>query len=482
MLWYNSPTMKKTTVPADMTTVTIDPAKAIGPIKPMNAVNNGPSKARSDQSRGNFDAYKAARIPYARIHDANWCSTYGAPHTVDITAVFPDFDADVDDPASYDFTMTDNYLQTIVDAGTEVFYRLGQSIEHGVKKYGIMPPKDNGKWARICEHVIRHYTEGWANGYKWKITYWEIWNEPDLGVPGDAHQSGATSGTWLGTPAQFFDLYRVAATHLKKCFPRLKIGGPALGGRWEWAELFLADMRKHKVPIDFFSWHRYTSTPRHIAERCDIARKTLDKYGYRKAESILNEWNYVKDWSPSWVYSLQVESGHLNLKSAALIASTMSACQDKPLDMLMYYDARVGCGMNGMFDLISLEPIKGYYPFYAWAKLVDLGTQAAARVDWCARRPCGDLVEDDRDDTYATAAVSKNGRHGAVLVSRYNVDNNVTWNRPVRIRLAGGAKFGKVRCHLTDAWRTYTEVPLEAGPDGSVVLSLEPCSFAFVEW
>ena len=193
--------MKKTTPPADMTTVTIDPAKTVGPIKPMNAVNNGPSKARADQSRGNFDSYRAARIPYARIHDANWSSIYGAPHTVDITAVFPDFDADVDDPASYDFTMTDNYLQTIVDAGTEVFYRLGQSIEHGVKKYGIMPPKDNGKWARICEHVIRHYTEGWANGYKWRITYWEIWNEPDLGVPGDAHQSGATSGTWLGTPA-----------------------------------------------------------------------------------------------------------------------------------------------------------------------------------------------------------------------------------------------------------------------------------------
>ena len=54
--------MKKTTPPTDMTTVTIDPAKTVGPIKTMNAVNNGPSKARADQSRGNFDAYKAARI------------------------------------------------------------------------------------------------------------------------------------------------------------------------------------------------------------------------------------------------------------------------------------------------------------------------------------------------------------------------------------------------------------------------------------
>ena len=472
--------MKKTTPPTDMTTVTIDPAKAIGPVKFMNAVNNGPSQPRADQSRGNFDSYKAARIPYARIHDANWSSTYGAPHTVDITAVFPDFDADVDDPASYDFAMTDNYLKTIVAAGTEVFYRLGQSIEHGVKKYGIMPPKDNEKWARICEHVIRHYTEGWANGYKWRIAYWEIWNEPDLGVPRDGKGVCPDPKTWGGTSTQFFDLFRVTATHLKKCFPHLKIGGPALAGGWDWGELFLADMRKHKVPMDFFSWHIYAVTPEQIAARCDFARKTLDKYGYKKTESILNEWNYVKDWSPSWIYSLQVESGVHNLKSAAFVAGTMSVCQDKPLDMLMYYDARVGCAMNGMFDMVSLEPVKGYYPFYAWAKLLDLGTQVASRVDWVEMKSYA--WKDVGGDVRVTAAVSKNGRHGGALVSRYTDDNNVVWKRQVRVRLADGAKFGKVRCHLTDAWRTYTEIPVETAGDGSIILALEPNSFAFIEW
>ena len=41
------------------------------------------------------------------------------------------------------------------------------------------PPKDYAKWARICEHIITHYTEGWADGFNYKITYWEIWNEPE---------------------------------------------------------------------------------------------------------------------------------------------------------------------------------------------------------------------------------------------------------------------------------------------------------------
>ena len=45
-------------------------------------------------------------------------------------------------------------------AGTKVFYRLSHRIEHEVKKYGTLPPKDFKKWAVICEHIIRHYTEG----------------------------------------------------------------------------------------------------------------------------------------------------------------------------------------------------------------------------------------------------------------------------------------------------------------------------------
>ena len=64
------------------------------------------------------------------------------------------------------------------------------------------------KWAVICEHIIRHYNEGWADGYKLNIKYRELWNEPDLG-----------DATWGGTKEQFFDLYVTAAKHLRECFP-----------------------------------------------------------------------------------------------------------------------------------------------------------------------------------------------------------------------------------------------------------------------
>ena len=104
------------------------------------------------------------------------------------------------DPASYDFAFTDAYLKPVAEAGTEVFYRLGVTIENfwTIKAYRIDPPKDFGKWARICEHIIRHYNEGWADGFRWNLRYWEVWCEPE------------NPPLWQGTREQFFELYRVA--------------------------------------------------------------------------------------------------------------------------------------------------------------------------------------------------------------------------------------------------------------------------------
>ena len=177
--------------------VTVSPDVAVGPIKPMNGVNNGPAVANlNEQTRGNFHEYKALHIPYARTHDSNYNSGYGGPHCVDISALFPDFDRNPNDPSAYDFTNTDAYLKGIVAAGTQVFFRLGESIEHTVKQYNIFPPKDYLKWAKVCEHVIRHYNEGWADGLYLGIKYWEIWNEADL----DVATWQTKPRTWGGSP------------------------------------------------------------------------------------------------------------------------------------------------------------------------------------------------------------------------------------------------------------------------------------------
>lgn len=143
-----------------------------GKMKPMHAVNNGPVYKRSaDQQVTNLQWFIEAGIPYARTHDASFNSTYGGEHTVDVHAIFPDFSKNPYSEDSYDFACTDEYLRIIELSNAKIFYRLGSKIEHAVKKYGTVPPADFKKWAVICEHIIRHYTEGWANGFHYDIEY-----------------------------------------------------------------------------------------------------------------------------------------------------------------------------------------------------------------------------------------------------------------------------------------------------------------------
>ena len=367
-----------------MTVVTVDFNKKIGAFKPMNAINNGPMPYTADQTWTNFPEYKKLRIPYARTHDASFCSRYGGEHTVDVNFIFPDFSADVTDPDSYDFQLTDEYLKNILDAGTEPFFRFGSKIEHWSKKYNTRVPEDYLKWARVCEGIIAHYTEGWADGFNWKITYWEIWNEPDM--RGD-NEPPENKPTWGGTKAQFFDFYKTAARHLKKRFPNLQIGGPAVANMFTsrvfgavtivkpWIDDFLKFVSENNIPLDFFSWHSYTGDVQWILEGVKDARKYLDKYGLTETKSILNEWNYLYGWKGDDF--LETVKGIGNERGAAFSAAVMCACQNAPVDMLMYYDAQPSV-FNGLFDYYTLQPKIGYYPFLMFSELKNTGAQTSA--------------------------------------------------------------------------------------------------------
>ena len=349
-----------------MNRIVVDISKTSGEIKPVNAVNNGPS-GTSVRGISNFEEYRALEIPYARNHDASFYANYGGEHTVDVHRIFKNFDADETDPASYVFESTDQYTQAILAAGTKVFYRLGASIEHGYK-YGTYPPRDFLKWARICEHIIRHYTEGWANGFHYDIEYWEIWNEPDCINP------DGSNPCWQGTEAEFIDFYCTVSTYLKSKFPHLKIGGPAFASVSESKQFaidFLREVKRRNAALDFFSFHGYLKDPQKMLDRANAAQKLLADAGFEGVELHYNEWNYVRAWvGEDYKYS-RIQSKRL--KGASLIAAVMCAGQASPLDMLMYYDARP-CSWCGLFDTDMLFPLKPYYTFYLFRELPRLGS------------------------------------------------------------------------------------------------------------
>lgn len=420
-----------------MAKASVNFGKSAGFIKPMHATNNGPAfyidKMKETGASGNLELFKDAGIPYARTHDASYYYIYGSEHTVDVAAIFPHFDADENDPANYDFVCTDHYLQCCRMAEVEPFYRLGHRIEHEVKKYGTLPPKDFHKWARICEHIIRHYNEGWADGFHMNIQYWEIWNEPDL----DSDNS-TNKRCWGGTRKEFFEFYHIAATHLKSCFPHLKIGGPAIAGNMVWAEEFLSQL---KAPLDFFSWHRYAHTIEKMTTRALEIRALLDKYGFKNTESILNEWNYVLAWTgDEMTYS---HKAHHSIKGAAFTLAAMCACQNTPLDMLMYYDARPTFSWNGMFDVYRNDiPLKGYYPFPMFNELYKLKNNVQVEAD---------------ENIYVAAA--KKDDEAAIALVHYNNDD-ATEPKTITLDLSGfGSNKGtELEVYLLDENHTLEKI------------------------
>ncbi|MBE6612823.1 MAG: hypothetical protein E7632_10060 [Ruminococcaceae bacterium] len=377
-----------------MSEIKFDFTAAKGKIKAMHAVGQPPML---HAYHGLFHYLTEANIPYSRLHDAG--GSFGGCVYVDIPNVFPNFDADENDPASYDFAFTDHLLKGIKAANVEPYYRLGITIENypEIKPYRLAPPTDFAKWARICEHVIRHYNEGWADGYEMGITYWEIWNEPDSYTGKKTPANG--SMMWTGTKEQYFELYEIAAKHLKACFgDTIKVGGFASCGFYavdaapnalglnipdkedreippahayfiDFFRGFLSHLKATGTPMDFFSWHTYASVENSL-RHADYCALELERYGFTDCEVHCNEWNTAHT----------VDNRGTSF-AAASAAAMMLAMQNKRMDVMCFYDARLGPSVyGGLFNPLTWKPLCTYYSFQAFGELYKLGTQAGCEI------------------------------------------------------------------------------------------------------
>ncbi len=368
--------------------ITADFTRSAGAVKPMHGVGQPPFYYEDFTL---FRYLRDAGVPYSRLHDVGgWL---GGGLYVDIPNLFRDFDADENDPASYDFAFTDRLLKGLCDYGIEPFFRLGVTIENSwdLRSYRVFPPKDPAKWARICEHIIRHYNEGWADGHHMGITYWEIWNEPDGGA-----------NMWQGTKEQYFELYEITAKHLKACFgSSIKVGGYAAVGFYSWhrdpegtgdiqytenaapgiqkSESFLTwahDFFKwitsgeHRAPIDFFSWHSYSKV-HDAVNQARYVRRMMNHYGLENVPDILDEWNTVHE-----------RYGRAEPRSASEALAFMLAMQNESVSEMNYYDARLGASQyGGLFNPSTWEPYIGYYAFAAFGAAYKLGGACVSASD-----------------------------------------------------------------------------------------------------
>ena len=75
-------------------------------------------------------------------------------------------------------------------------------------------PGREGAYADYVEKVVEHFAG--------RITYWESWNEANIGY-------------WRGSPQDFYKLHDYAIDGVRRALPAARVGGPdcaGSGGRW----------------------------------------------------------------------------------------------------------------------------------------------------------------------------------------------------------------------------------------------------------
>lgn len=263
--------------------------------------------------------WRDARVTVVRSFD--WMSRLDTRNNP--TSLFPDWGADVDDPASYNFTATDQWVQAVHSTGAEVMFTVASSIPSNK-----LPADDVDVYGSVVEHIIRHYSQGWAGGPSTPIRIYEFGDQPDFGP---LH--------FGGRPEEFYAMYKAFCEAAHRVDPTLTVGGPAIAFPLEadapYREGFLAFVRENDLPLDFFSFLWFTDASRDPLDYryvSDELRAVLDRHGFEDTELTLSYWNYLAVPSSS---APAAEKG-------AFQAATAIYLQDTVIDHAFFFRADTG--------------------------------------------------------------------------------------------------------------------------------------------
>ena len=368
-----------------------DCKKTDGILTDFSEINCGPIPNPGIEGVDLTSQFRETGFDFVRNHDFNG--------PTDISMIFPNMSKDPSDPSNYNFTLSDQFITSIIDAGCNVFYRLGESAS--TEERFRQPPENVSKWAEVCKHIVMHYNDGWADGFYYNISYWEIWNEPDL------------SGFWNGTTEQYYTLYQEAAVTLKEYDPTLKIGGPCTSSIFNknFTARFLSFVKENQIPLDFYSWHMYADTPYQLYNGSKLLRTLLDSFGFYDTESINTEWN-IKILTP--------QRDKDNAKNAAFTVCSLSMFQDAEIDHAFRYRATqdnnplvrfIGFDLSLFsYDGLFKTPALSYLAFHYMNDQTPIRLQSP--------------IVDSKQGITSLAGISEDGTNITVLISNFEAEDS----------------------------------------------------------
>ena len=362
-------------------------------IKPLNGMGNGPLYWYRN-NRFNIDWHKNfedLNIPIIRYHDVEFTNEK-QNKAVNVSKIFPDFNADASLPESYDFEATDTLLSAASLLGVKIIFRLGENIKNEWYFAGNnTPPSDFKKWAYIVERIIAHYEDGWNNGYHYKNILWEVWNEPD------------NKSCWNGTIEQYCEFYKVVCQHILSKHPNIDIS-PAYALHQKNRLKIYKCIKENKLRINHCFIHVYTHDFSYSKNRVKMLRRELQYYNLN-ADFILGEWNF---YSPNrnmeqTYYFIQTQQG------AAWVAKQLIHFQSiEELKGAVYYASDMPGFWTGLYKLdykkknIILLPT--YAVFKYFSDLYRLGNEI--------------MLKHIPKNIYALAA--SDGREIGIMVANYS--------------------------------------------------------------
>jgi xylan 1,4-beta-xylosidase len=181
----------------------------------------------------------------------------------------------------YDWSKLDQSVDTILKTGATPLMCIAIKPKVFFPKVdeAVTDPNDYPAWEQLIYHMVLHYKQRGSD-----IRYWEITNEPDIGENGGC--------PYLFTPEGYVQSSEHKVGAIRRADSSAKVGGPALANPESpiLPALLRAVEAKH-LPLDFISWHIYSSDPLKIRATIERKKELLQKFPSLHPETFLDEWN-----------------------------------------------------------------------------------------------------------------------------------------------------------------------------------------------
>lgn len=356
------------------------------------------------------------------------------PRYIRIDHIFDHFDVvsrGGDGKLILSFAKLDPLITSIIKTGAKPFISLSY-MPPALGTTGDITgkPKDWNEWKHIVQQTIEHIS-GKTNRNLTDV-YYEVWNEPDL------------FGNWRTYgDKNYLTLYEYAALGAREAQSTnaFKFGGPATTKLYKnWVREFAKSVTEKSLPLDFISWHLYSTNPLDYAENIADAREWLTEFPQlAQVPLIISEWGLDSNVNPR--YDTKFAGAHTTAVIRQLIPTRTQAYS---------------------FELVDGRDPEGNALWGRWGLITHPSFGATPKLRYevfkLLNRLVGDLLIVTGEGTWVTAIATKDNQTIRILLTNYDANESHVEKTPLTISNLQNGTYTITQTRLGSQATTRSEV------------------------